>query len=379
MYCISVSYKKADINIRKSLAFDKEKRASFVKCVLSEKAAEQCVILCTCNRTEVYFCGGEPEKIKALLAEYAGQECESLSAYMLMFAGSGAVAHLFKVSCGIESMVMGEDEILGQTKSAYAEAKELGAAGYELNMIFQAAVTCAKKIKTETALSKTSVSTATLAANEAAKLGENVKVLVIGATGKIGMSAVKNLLSHKNAVVTVTARSHGGDLSVFSLDEKLAVVKYEDRYDHMEQADCIISATSGPHYTVTAERLKRSLKTFKPRLFIDLAVPPDIERASEKIEGARLVDIDYFERLAAENNALKLDSAEQAERIIKAGVETLEKELAFHDFMPCLSKVKSWAENRTVESVLYELRDEMNLSGFSSLLDVLKNLSGGEK
>lgn len=379
MYCVSVSYKKADVNIRKALAFNKEKRESFVKRAISEKAAEQCVILCTCNRTEVYFCGGEPEKIKSLLAEYAGQECESLSAYVMMFADSGAVSHLFKVSCGIESMVMGEDEILGQTKNAYAEAKALGAVGYELNMIFQAAVTCAKKIKTETALSKTSVSTATLAANEAAKLGENVEVFVIGATGKIGMSVAKNLLSHKNVTVTVTARSHGGELSVFPENEKLTVVKYEDRYDHMEQADCIISATSGPHYTVTAGKLKKSLKTLKPRLFIDLAVPPDIERASEKIEGTRLVDIDYFERLAAENNALKLDSAVQAEEIIKAEAEVLEKELAFHYFLPRMNKVRSWAETKTVETALYELRDEMSLQGFFSLLDALKNLSGGEK
>lgn len=133
-----------------------------------------------------------------------------------------------------------------------------------------------KKIKTETAISKTSVSVATLASNEAAKFKDGeLNVLVIGATGKVGSTVVKNLLSHKGISVTVTSRKHKAE-TVFE-NTGANVIDYDERYKAFDFADCVISATSGPHYTVTYYDLKKNIKTEKSRLFIDLAVPPDID------------------------------------------------------------------------------------------------------
>ena len=158
-------------------------------------------------------------------------------------------------------------------------------------MCVQAAVACAKKIKTETAISKTSVSVATLASNEAAKFKDGeLNVLVIGATGKVGSTVVKNLLSHKGISVTVTSRKHKAE-TVFE-NTVANVIDYDERYRAFDFADCVISATSGPHYTVTYYDLKNNIKTEKSRLFIDLAVPPDIDDRGEY--GACLPAHDYF-------------------------------------------------------------------------------------
>ena len=370
--CISISYKKADVEIRKHFAFS----GNIVKNILSDfinNGFSQCVLICTCNRTEAYFCGDDFESALKILADYGKVSRETLSTCVMQFEGDKALLHLFKVACGIDSMVVGEDEILGQTKNAFALATQCKTVSYEFNMIFKSAVTCAKKIKTETALSKTSVSTATLAANEAAKLGENVKVLVIGGTGKIGSTVLKNLVSHKNVTVMTTLRSHCGNLNIVENSPKICTINYDERYEYDDCADCIISATSSPHYTITGKELKKHLKTPKNRLFIDLAVPPDIDRSAANLEGVKLIGIDYFEKLAHENNAVKLDSVEAAKTIISEEIDLLKKEMDFHGFLPFVDNVKNIAQN-DFEKVLYKLKCDLNAQQFSAVLKSLENL-----
>lgn len=220
------------------------------------------------------------------MAEYSGFEVSRLSKQIFLFYDDKAISHLYNVVSGIDSMVIGEDEILGQIKRAYAFAQRCKTTGYELNTVFQAAIACAKRIKTETALSKTSVSMATLAANEVARLGENVSVMVIGATGKIGTSLVKNLVSHKNISIITTLRNHNNDLTYRN---DVSAVEYNDRYKYIDKVDCLISATSSPHYTITYYDLQKCLKENKNRFFIDLAVPPDIDREIEKYQVSGLL------------------------------------------------------------------------------------------
>lgn len=379
MFCISINHKSALSDIRQKFAFTPEQRRALMTELISG-GVSQCAVLCTCNRTEVYFCGASDkctETVKRKLAELSGISAGDISRYMMMFYGKKAVEHLFRVQCGIESMVMGEDEILGQTKSAYYEAKECGAVGFELNMIFQAATACAKKIKTCTALSKTPASIATLAANAAARLGDRVNVLVIGATGKIGSSVVKNLISHKNVSVTVTLRSHSNAFAAESF-RSVRTVDYSGRYHAMRECDCVISATSGPHYTVTAKGLADNCAGHMPGLFIDLAVPPDIDRTVPQVCGAELMEIDSFRRLAEENNAIKKDSAEAACDIIAEETDKLYKTLLFHDFLPHLGRIKEKAQKITFEKLLYKLRDELEAQQLAAVLNVLKQLESEE-
>lgn len=370
MFCISISHKNAGAEIREKLAFTSEIQRELMTDICSLGKVTQCVFLCTCNRTEVYFCGnsGSVEEVKHILAKYSKTDETVLAPYFRQYHGDKAIHHLFEVACGIDSMVIGEDEILGQTKNAYTAAKECGTVSYELNMIFQSAIACAKKIKTETALSKTSVSIATLAANEAKKLGENVNVLVIGATGKTGMTVLKNLLSYKNVNITATLRSHNTGFGT-AADSLFKTADYTDRYSFTNEADCVISATSSPHYTITLNRLKESLIHKKDRLFIDLAVPADIEENITQLEGVKRIGIDYFEKLAQENNALKLDSVDAAEQIIEEETDTLKKDIAFHNYLP----FRENAGTAISEKLLYQLKSELDSSQFAAVLEVLKN------
>lgn len=228
-----------------------------------------------------------------------------------------------------------------------------------------------KKIKTRTELSRTSVSIATLAANEAAKFGNKVNVLLIGATGKTGAAVLKNLTSHKNVRTVFTLRNHAVPCGIAKNSGARAVM-YSERYSYTDRADCVITATSSPHYTITLQGLRENIKTPKNRLFIDLAVPPDIDGEITKIDGVRLIGIDYFTNLAKENNALKLSSVEAANDIISAELETLEKELAFHYFLPYLDRVRETAAEKTIDDLLYKLKSSLSAEELSAVLEVLK-------
>ncbi len=159
MYCLSVSHKTSNVVVRKKLAFPDEQKKTFLDDLYYSENISECLILCTCNRTEVYFCGDESsvKTVETVLSDFSGIDFDELKKYICLFYGDRALLHLFRVAGGIDSMVIGEDEILGQLKRAYAFAKDNGTVAYELNMCVQAAVACAKKIKTETAISKTRV------------------------------------------------------------------------------------------------------------------------------------------------------------------------------------------------------------------------------
>lgn len=372
LICISVNHKTANAQIRQRFAFDSKLSEE----IIMKLRSLQPVLLCTCCRTEIYFCGGaEDEKtVITLISQMGGTDPGELLKYVMLFRGDSALRHLFCVACGIDSMVIGEDEILGQTKAAYAFSHERGVTGYEMNTAFKAAVTCAKKVKTKTAISSTSVSTATLAANRAASCGEKVNVLLVGATGKIGSSTMKNLLSHKNVSLTATLRSHS-PLPELIPAGNIKTVPYSQRYDHADQADCVISATSGPHFTVTARQLSEAIKTRKKRLFIDLAVPPDIDPGIKCLPDTELLTIDNFEELAKRNNEIRLDSAEQAKAIIAQELDSLKKDTAFHNFLPKLENVKRQLSAKSPEEILYKLKSRCTGEEFEYVLKILEKIS----
>lgn len=379
IYCISINFKNAQLSVRSKFAFSKDNQNEILNRLIGIESITQCVLICTCNRTELYIAGKENCFIEAekILAEYGNFNEEELKRFVLIYDYENAINHLFRVCAGIESMVIGEDEILGQVKDAYSNSLNLGLVGYELNVIFQSAVTCAKKIKTKTAISKTSVSTATLTSNCVAKWNKNVTVLLIGASGKIGSTVLKNLISHSNVKVIVTLRNHNTDFEMIcSGKNNVEYIDYEKRFSYVDRADCIVSATSSPHYTITASELNEKLTEKKKRLIIDLAVPPDIDENVTQIDGVTLHGIDYFDKLAEHNNLLKMDSVEKSKAIINEDIETLKKELTFHNFLPKMEKVKSNLSGKTLEEILYCFKSQSNSKDFENILKTLEKLGG---
>ncbi len=374
---ISISHKTAPVDIRALFSFSVEEQEQFLKGIVQKDALAECVLLSTCNRTELYFRGNNQQilELQQRLAEFKQIDVTVLRKYFLIYMEDKAIQHLFQVICGMDSMVMGEDEILGQAKEAYERALKLGTTKYLLNTLFQAAITCAKKIKTDTRLSKTSISIGTLVANEVMNYQkENKKVLIIGVSGKMGSIVMKNLYGKPGIELLGTSRNHNVIESIHGCYNKLEMVHYMERYQYMNEADIIISATTSPHYTITLHELSEHITVDKKRIFIDLSVPIDIDKDVIKLEGALLHDMDYYEEVAKHNILMKEQEIIEAQRILEKHVGEVKKELSFHEFLPQLSTVKQRLSGRTFEHILYELKDKANHEEFSGLLKLLQEM-----
>jgi glutamyl-tRNA reductase len=375
--CISISHKTAPVEIRALFSFSIEEQERFLGGIGGNGAPQECVLLSTCNRTELYFRGNNQHimELQQRLAEFKQMDVAVLRKYFLIYMEDKAIHHLFQVICGMDSMVMGEDEILGQAKEAYERALKLGATKYLLNTLFQAAITCAKKIKTDTRLSKTSISIGTLVANEVMNYQkESKKVLIIGVSGKMGSIVMKNLYGKPGIELIGTSRSHNAIETIHGSYKELEMVHYMERYQYMNDADIIISATTSPHYTITYHELSENITINKKRIFIDLSVPMDIDKDIIKQEGALLHDMDYYNEVAKHNILIKEQEIIEAHRILEKHMEEIKKELSFHEFLPKLPKVKQKLAGRSFENVLYELKDKANHEEFSALLKLLQEM-----
>lgn len=372
MECISINHKTAKSLDRQRCFVSGERTENFLREIMNVTRVEQCVLLSTCNRTEIYVQGEENcfKGLEEVMAGAAGSDAQWIRSLVRRYQGRKAIEHLFRVVCGMESMVIGEDEILGQVRDAYLYSQERGYTGYELNSVFQAALACAKRVKTETMISKTSVSVATLAANEVFHFPLPQKtVLLMGSSGQMGGIILKNLLSHDNIRVIATVRSHNGIYQSGNL--RVENVDYQKRYDYLEEADVVISATASPHYTLVAGQVRNVIKTYKERLFLDISMPPDIDEDVAKIEHCRLISLDDINRLAEENNRRKEQALMDAEEILKEDLDMICKVLAFHRFTEADAGWKERYESCSAEKLLYLLRDELDSGSFEAVLRVL--------
>lgn len=380
MYCMSVSHKKAPVTIREKFAFSREEKEEFIKRLMEKEEITGIVVLCTCNRSEIYVSGNK-NAISGLqheAADFKGIRLEELLKYLNIYSGENAIGHLFKVCCGFDSMVLGEDEILGQVREAYEFSREGHFVDYELNVLFQRAISSAKRIKTDTRLSSTPLSIATLVANQVFRFekpeGEK-QVMVIGMTGKMGNTIAKNILSKQGIFVTGTVRSHKAELKMEAKGDRVRIVDYKDRYDYMEDMDIVISATSGPHYTVTGKELGGKL-TGKKRLFIDVAVPVDMDPEIKKMEGLTLYDIDYFETISKNNTEIKLKELDRARAILEEDLDGAVKEMMFHPYIQRMGALKEAVAGKKLDTLLYLMRDHLPSEELKIILKTLDSLEG---
>lgn len=366
MLCISVSHKLAPVEIRQRYAFSKQEIECYIKSLNIP-----CVVLSTCNRVEIYYgCGIEKlDYVEKSLSDF--KKLDYNKKYISLFEGRGAILHLYKVACGLESAIVGEDEILRQIKDAYYMAMEYIDTGLELNTLFKGAITCAKKIKTDTLISKTAVSIGTLVASFVSE-HKAKNVLIIGGSGYTGGIVMKNILSAGGVEISATVRRHNSVTSCF--DENIKIVPFEDRYTAVNNADIIISATTSPHYTITYDELKKTYIQDRKRIFIDLAVPRDIDKAITELENTELFDIDYFKTIKEKNTKLKLREIDRAAILAEQLADEAEKELYFHSVLPQLNELAMGIEYNGAKRLIYAVRDEFSYDEFKHFIDVLQKL-----
>lgn len=390
---VSISHKTAPMHIRSLVAFDEGQQLKLMEAIKTHAAVAECVVIATCNRTEIYTytsaAGGEREIFEWVqqCLVWAAKTDEDFSRVLRFYYGEKAERHLFEVSCGLDSMVIGEDQILGQVKQAHKQAMENHMCGTYLNTFFRYAVTAAKRVKTDTKLSKTPVSTASVcikAARDYVGTLSDKKVMVIGATGKIGGIVVKNLMADYKPKLYLTMRnvketktvtdSHGGCT--------YTEIPYDERCQYLDEMDVVISATASPHYTLTYESVKKHLKSEKKRAFMDLAVPPDIERRIGQLSQARCFNIDDFSKTAKENNEKKLQEAGEAMEILEKYETDFKKWMLFQQALEDIRRVKEatikdYEEkgiDRAMNKLFFKIREHADTKTLEGFLDCLSKM-----
>lgn len=363
---VGVNYKSTPLEIREKLSFSLEEQRIALNKVVKVKSVNECVILSTCNRTEIYihteYSHFDSSEIENLLCEMKGLGIYELKKYFYIYTSAKAVKHLFKVACGLDSMLLGEDQILGQVKSAYNLALDMCTTSSALNKLFREAITVAKKVKTFTELSKNSVSIGSMAVKLLTDIYggqlQNKSALVIG-TGKIGSIALKNLVDKGIGEIYVTNRTHGKAEDVTKVYNNIKIVDYNLRYSVIDGCDVVISSTSSPHYTITRDLLEQSLKEFKDRVFIDLAVPRDIDVAIKNISGVKCFNIDDLQLSVDRSIDKRLLETSKAEEIIDEYLVEFEKWYEFRGVLPVIKDIQRFTEciiNERVNQTISKLK-----------------------
>lgn len=319
---LGINYKNAGLDIRDKTSFTDNRKVEFLQ-LAEEAGIEQCMILSTCNRSEVYFIYLEESQFTKMEQIYKTIFLEAdVSDYLLRLSGEEALAYLFRIAAGLESLVLGEDQILGQVKDALDFARTLGFAKKEMNKIVRDAITCAKRIKTELKISEKPVSVSYVGIRKLEEMAgiAGKTVLVIG-SGKTAVLALKYIYEYGAKKVFACNRtlSHAGKLREEFPD--IEVTDYEERYDIMKECDIVISATASPHRVVKKERLKAE----GPLLFLDLAAPRDIEEEIGKLPGMHVINLDTLQQIVVENQKERERLVEESKKIIAEDLqETME-------------------------------------------------------
>ncbi|MDD3894636.1 MAG: glutamyl-tRNA reductase [Syntrophomonadaceae bacterium] len=346
-----LNHRTAPVEVREKLAIAEPELNRAYQCLTAKGEIEGAVILTTCNRTEIYATTRSIEKgqkmLLEFLQEYAGFDDAWLSQYIYQSNCQEAILHLFRVVSGLDSMILGETEILGQVKDAYLYAMEAKVSDSVLNTLFQKAIYVGKKVRTETEIDKHSLSVG----HAAVQLAENAfgslkdkTVLVIGA-GKMGEISARCLMA--NGVKTVIVSNRSFDKAVdMAQDLNGRAVRFDRLADELTAADIVISCTGASHYVVRTDRAREILKLRqgKPILMIDIAVPRDIDPALQEIAGVQILDIDDLQGVVDANYEQRLKASAAAEEIIKQELELFNEWLASLCVVPVITALKNHSE-----------------------------------
>lgn len=288
-----IDHTRAVLSQREIFSFSQTEAKTAMQTVIDNYGVSGCVIISTCNRTEIWICEDDCAQtdLAAVLCILKDVALEQYKTLITAREGIEAVRHLFETTCGLNSQIFGEDQILSQIKTAIESARQAGTKNEVLEKLFQTAVTSAKKIKTTVRLTTYDASIAAKTLEIVRKFFTDlsrVNCLVLG-NGKMGRT-ISSKLAGTGAIVTVTLREYKHKVSI--VPEGCLTVNYEKRIALIEKADLIISATSSPHYTIRQEDLSAIPADKKQRVFIDLAVPRDIDPLIAQNPNVILLDLE---------------------------------------------------------------------------------------
>lgn len=346
---VGLSHQTAPLEIREALAFPKEGLGDALSRVKEETGLSEAMILSTCNRVEIY--GRAPEKAPAplgeFLARYHDRSPGELEKYLYRHEGDAAIRHAFRVAASLESMVLGESQILGQVKQAYEVAEEAGSLGSVLNALRNRTFAAAKRTRTETAIGRNAVSVSHVAVELARKIFGDLKdnaVLLVGA-GKMSEVAARQMVKDGARATVLGGRTlERAEQLADALGGRSAPL--ESLRSEMERVDVVISGTGAPGLVVHKRDVEvvQAARRHRPLFIIDIAVPRDVEPEAGKVQGVFLYDIDDLRSVAEANLRERQKEAASAEGIVDQEIKDFLEWRQSLDVVPLLVELRSRAD-----------------------------------
>lgn len=325
---IGVNHKTAPIALRERIAISRDELPETTRALSEMPGVNECMIVSTCNRVELLAAlESDSTDLLAFLHQRFGIDPAELAPHIYEHRDQEAVRHLFRMAASLDSMVVGEPQILGQVKEAFAVAKASGTVAGQLEHLLQSAFAAAKKARSETGIGSNSVSIASVAVDMARKIFGSLQgrtVFLVGA-GKMSELAARHLIQQGAGSIFVTNRTYERARRMAEEFEGAImpkVVAFEDLYDTASSADIVISSTGAPHHIFRPEHGHMFLqrRRNRPMFFIDIAVPRDVDPAMNKLDGIFVYDIDDLQQVAASHMEERSRQAVDAEALIDAEV-----------------------------------------------------------
>lgn len=363
---IGLNHQTAPLNIRERLAFAAAVLPEAVADLVRSQAAAEAVILSTCNRTELY-CVGEAERIVDWLAGYHRLNREDIAPYLYHYSSADTVRHAFRVACGLDSMVLGEPQILGQIKDAVRVAQEQNTVHSELGALFQKTFATAKEVRTHTAVGENSVSMAAASVKMAEQIFPSVsklKVLFIGAGEMIELVATYFAAKTPKRITVLNRTLARAEALCAHLSVPAHAHLLTDLPDILAEHDVVVSSTASPLPIVGKGLVERAIKQRRgmPMFLLDLAVPRDIEAEVADLDDAFLYTVDDMMSIVASGQEARAKAAEEAEQLVGNKV---------NEFL-------SWQQSRQTVPLIRALRDEGERARAYVLKNAMKQLAKGE-
>ena len=364
---VGLSHNTAPVEVREILSFSGQMLSDGIKRLRGYENISECLILSTCNRVEIYAIVDQSEigiaRIKDFLHSYQTTlPLESISQHLYIHKNEAAVKHLFRVAASLDSMVVGEPQILGQVKDAFDTALLNKTTGVILNKLFKKAISVAKRVRTETRIAENAVSISYAAVELAKKIFSSLRDkrgMLVGA-GEMGELAANYLVSSGIQEIVVSTRNYDRALNLAQTYNGRAV-RFENFLEEMGRSDVVICSTGAPDYVIRSEHMQDIIHKRKnrPIFLIDISVPRNIDPAINKIDNVFLYDIDDMHAVVEANRRTRKEEADKGEQIIVEEVETFSKWFKSLEVVPTIVALREKVEDirrKELERVTDKLR-----------------------
>jgi glutamyl-tRNA reductase len=365
LLALGLNHKTAPVDVRERVTFGPDIIVAALRSLLDKPGVEEAVILSTCNRTEIYcgLAGAEPDEIKQWLSDFHGLELETISPYLYQHDEKEAIKHLLQVACGLDSMVLGEPQILGQVKAAYQTANNANTTGKLLGRLFQHTFSVAKQVRTDTAIGCSPVSVAFAAVSLARQIFSDLSkqtAMLIGAGETIELAA-RHLHQHGIGRIIVANRTLERAHSLANQFDGFAISLTEIS-THLSEADIIISSTASPLPILGKGAVESALRKrrHQPMFMVDIAVPRDIETEVGNLNDVYLYTVDDLDEVIQENMRSRQEAAQQALEIIEQHTEEFMGWLRSLDAVSIIQDYRGQAEAIRDEVLERSMRDLKN-------------------